>query len=149
MTSLDEYIRSLEDLVENFEEEVAKIVLANSGNLLGTIKNRLFNKGLDGNLQSLGPYLDSTVKLKEAKGQRASFVTLRDTGAFYNGMFIDVTGSQITIDSTDSKTDELVSIYGEAILKLTDNELEIFIQSILEPAIEQLILRSLPKQIDI
>lgn len=146
MANLDNYIASLENLSKNLNNEVGRIVLEHEGNILGTIKARLFGKGLDANLQSLGTYLESTIKNKRSKGQRAAFVTLRDTGDFYKGMFIEYSGGDIIISSTDDKTFLLEDIYGEAILDMSEQELEIFIQTVLEPEIEKIITNS---QIDL
>lgn len=135
MSTISQYISDLEKLADGMTEIVRTIVLNNEGQLLKTVKLRLFQKSLDANLVSLGTYSPITKARKKNKGQVSNRVTLRDTGDFYNSMFIDFKKSEIVVDATDPKAGQLMDIYGEAILGLAEFEQAQFIDSVLEPEI--------------
>lgn len=139
MSTIDNYIKSLTEIADNMDQVVRTIVLKNEGQLLKTVKLRLFQKSLDANLKSLGKYSSFTKARKKAKGQISNRVTLRDTGAWYRSMFIDFKNSEIIVDATDIKTGPLTDIYGDAILGLADFEKEHFVDSILDPEIDKII----------
>jgi len=54
-------------------------------------------------------------------------------------MFIDFKNNQILVDASDYKTDMLKDIYGDAILQLADEELEFFVDTVLDPEIQKMI----------
>ena len=139
MSQIDEYIAKLNDLSDSIDVRLKDIVLKNKGILLSTIKLRLFQKSLDGNYNFLGTYAPMTKKRKKNKGQISNRVTLRDTGDWYNSMFIDFKNSTILVDATDNKTDTLKDIYGEAILEFADDEIEFFVDTAVDPEIQRLI----------
>lgn len=72
----------------------------------------------------LPEYTPYTREKKEEKGWDPDKVTLYDTGDFYNAMFADVSYFDIEIDSTDSKTEDLIEKYGEKIFGLSDESKE-------------------------
>ena len=65
---------------------------------------------------SYAPY---TILVKDQKGQPTDRVTLKDTGDFYQGIYVDVNSETFDISSSDSKTDALVKKYGARIFGLT------------------------------
>lgn len=139
MATIDEYIRSLTQIADNMDQVVRTIVLKHEGQLLKTIKLRLFQKSLDANLKWLGTYSPVTKARKKAKGQISNRVTLRDTGRWYASMFIDFKNSEIIVDATDVKTGELEDMFGEAILGLAEFEKEHFVDSVLDPEIDKIL----------
>lgn len=147
--SLDAYLSDLISLEANLEKEIEKIIADNQSFLVGLVKNRLYQRGYDADNKPILPdYTPSTIRRKKEDKQRTSHVTLRDTGDFYKGMFVEVTNWLIKVDSTDGKTDSLISKYGEGILGFTEAEQEQIIFSIIEPAIQK-ILNSLQGNIEI
>lgn len=64
------------------------------------------------------PYTPFTVMMKQWKGQPTDRVTLKDTGAFYEGIFVKRSENEIVFGSTDEKTGELTEKYGEEIFGL-------------------------------
>lgn len=64
------------------------------------------------------PYTLYTTMIKAKKGQPTDRVTLRDTGAFYAGIFVKREGDELVFGSKDAKTVELTEKYGEAIFGL-------------------------------
>lgn len=136
---INQYIQSLTKLSDNINNEIKTIVIKNEGHFLKTIKLRLYNYGIDANGNSLGIYLPFTKKRKLEKGQRSSHVTLRDSGDWYASMFIDFREGAIWVDASDYKTPMLEDIYGDAILGLSEQETELFVDSILEPELQKII----------
>lgn len=59
-------------------------------------------------------YSNFTIAIKRMKGQPTDRVTLRDTGAFQAGINVEVLGTQITIGSTDRKSEKLERKYSKA-----------------------------------
>lgn len=59
------------------------------------------------------PYRPLTIYLKEQKGQPTDRVTRKDTGKYYAGIKVDVTGEKYEIKSTDSKAGSLNKKYGD------------------------------------
>jgi hypothetical protein len=78
-------------------------------------------------------YTPLTVRIKQSKGQPTDRVTLRDTGAFYQGVYVNVTGSKVVIESTDSKTAALEAKYSEQIFGLNDKFKIEYIKESLRP----------------
>ncbi len=64
------------------------------------------------------PYKASTKAIKSRKGQPTDRVTLKDTGAFYKAVFVDVRDTTYVIDSTDYKSPLLQNKYGKSIFGL-------------------------------
>lgn len=136
MAYINDYISRLSNVSDNIDKIIKEIVEKNEGKLLGTIKLRLYNKSLDANLMPLGEYSESYKKYKKAKGQISNRVTLRDTGEFYDSMFLEYDSGAIIVDATDDKTSELEHLWGEAILGLSEPETQHFVDSVLEPELE-------------
>jgi len=139
MSSIDEYIVKLDNLANSMDIRLRDIVLRNKGALLSTLKLRLFQKSLDGNYNFLGTYAPMTKRRKKKKGQISNRVTLRDTGDWYNSMFVDFKSNTILIDATDVKNDVLKDIYGDAILDLAEQEVEFFVDTKLDPELQRMI----------
>ena len=139
MSSIDEYIIKLDNLANSMDIRLRDIVLRNKGALLSTLKLRLFQKSLDGNYNFLGTYAPMTKRRKKKKGQISNRVTLRDTGDWYNSMFVDFKSNTILIDATDVKNDVLKDIYGDAILDLTEQEVEFFVDTKLDSELQRMI----------
>jgi hypothetical protein len=66
-------------------------------------------------------YSPFTINEKMKKGQPFGNVTLKDTGAFQNGMDLKTEGEKYRITSLDSKTPDLMQKYSENIFGLTES----------------------------
>ena len=149
MSSLSNYSNDLQKIADNLDYYIKKIIIDNEGKILSMLKLRLFNTGTDAKGNLITPeYSENTLIRKKSKGQRASFVTLRDVGDFYAGMFVNYTNNELFISSKDNKTEILIEKYGPDILGLNLQEQEVLIQNIIEPEIQK-ILNSLSNQIEI
>lgn len=60
---------------------------------------------------------------------------LKETGAFYDAFYAEVSGQKITLNSTDFKTDRLVKKYGEDIFGLNPDNLVFYARNYVKPKI--------------
>jgi hypothetical protein len=100
----------------------------------------LFLKGIDSDGKSLRSgtisalinneaYAAFTIEQKEIKGQPTDRVTLKDSGDFYRSFNVQLRGDEFIITADTLKTDnDLLDVWGDAILGLTDENLEIIIE---------------------
>lgn len=89
-------------------------------------------------------YSDLTIMLKDEKGQESRWVTLRDTGSFWNDMFVDVGNSSYEVGSADAKAASLEKKYGKKIFGLTkESKSEEYIPLYLLPAVQSRITKRL------
>ena len=95
-------------------------------------------KGLRSDGSAITPgYSELTKEIKRAKGQPIDRVTLRDTGAFYKGIYAQVTGIKIKIGSNDFKELKLERKYSKAngsIFGLSEKFKAEYIRESLQPA---------------
>jgi len=117
----------------DFEKAILKVVKDNDNIAIDlNTDNQLFDKGIDSTGSLLpGPYAPMTIEIKSILGQPIDRITLRDTGDFHDGFFMDASKFPLVIDSSDSKTSELKSEWGEDIFGLTDESQTEFNEQIL------------------
>ena len=138
--NLEQYIIEYDKIINNLDKVVEKIVLSKKGWLLGEMKKRLNNQGIDGNLKKMGTYSKKAITIRKAKGLTTSHVTLRFEGNWYKGMDIKADGKfKFLITSSGWKNDKLLDVYGEAILEPTQDELNNFVRVYIDTEIEKLI----------
>lgn len=137
--TIENYIKGLEKFKANLPEQVDSILMKNSKFIVGMLKLRLYNYGQDGNYDQIGYYTPSTKRRKDKKGQKADFITLRDSARFYDGMFMLAENGNYKISSTDSKTPLLIAEYGPAILELTYKQQTDIVENIIDPEIQKLL----------
>jgi len=126
------------------EQVVSNIIKKNEGEIVGLVKNRLYQKGVDGSGDLITPtYSRETILLKKKNNKRSSFVTLRESGLFYKGFYLQLSGFDLILNSSDEKTSALVNKYGVDILEFTENEKKFIINEIIDPGVEAKI-NSLP-----
>lgn len=133
MAKVEGYIGSLQLLARRLNKIVDVAVTSSSKEIADAIRTRLYGFGIDGVGVPLKPYHADTITRKKKKGQKTSNTTLRDSGAWYSGIFATSSNAIVTITSKDIKNPKLVEVYGENILTL--NELEQ--KEILENAIDR------------
>jgi hypothetical protein len=91
-------------------------------------------EGIDNTGASIQPeYAPFTIEIKQALGQPTDRVTLRNEGDFHKGFSLEIAGGKIYADSTDEKTEKLVTKYGEDIFGLTPENLASFVEVFLKP----------------
>jgi len=138
--SLQKYLLDLYGFEKSLHEIISEIVKKNESTIIGLVKNRLYQHGVDGTGNLIEPeYKISTVLMKKEENKRSGFVTLRDEGLFYGGFYVEMQGYDLILNSTDGKTSSLVSKYGEAILHFTKEEQDFIFLTMIEPGIEDVI----------
>jgi hypothetical protein len=101
------------DQVRKFESEVIDL----------NTQDQLFLGKDAANKDIAPPYRPLTIKLKRIKGQPTDRVTLKDTGDFYGGFWLQFGREEFSIENRDSLTRPLQRKYGKAIIGLTGQSL--------------------------
>lgn len=100
--------------------------------------------GINADGENIKPeYAPRTVAIKNKKGQPTDRVTLRDTGEFYAGIFLEPREDIYVIDSADEKTDALVKKYGEEIFDLATKNKDKYVEENLEQVFMDRVHKSL------
>lgn len=127
MTSglLDTAFKSIDKVTKELTKVAQESVKKNEGIITALNTANLYS-GKDANNKSLdaigGAYKPITVEIKKEKGQPYNRTTLRDTGDFYEGFFVDVKKDIWQVESEDSKRDKLVERYGKDIFGNTEKD---------------------------
>jgi hypothetical protein len=124
--------------------EVQEAVIETSSDMI-TLNQGQMSLGVRSDGTEITPtYSDLTIMLKDEKGQETRWVTLRDTGSFWNDMFVDVGNNSYEMGSADAKATSLEKKYGKKIFGLTkESRKEEYIPIYLLPALQQRITRRL------
>ena len=130
-------LRNLEYRLRAFKEQIPNmledIVMSKEDVIVSAIADdQLYRRGINGKEQKIMdymPYRLSTIRNKLRKGQPTTRVTLRDTGAFHESMFVVFDTDGFYITASDSKTEALVDKYGKSIFRLTDKNLTRILRS--------------------
>lgn len=112
----------LEDIVRDKEDVIVSAIA----------DDQLYRRGINGRgekIMDYKPYTATTIKIKKQKGQPTTRVTLRDTGAFHESMYVVFDSEGFYITASDEKTQDLVEKYGEEIFRLTDKNFTRIIRS--------------------
>lgn len=112
----------LEDIVRDKEDVIVSAIA----------DDQLYRRGINGKSEKIMdymPYTARTIKNKKRKGQPTTRVTLRDTGAFHESMYVVFDSEGFYITASDEKTQDLVEKYGEEIFRLTDKNFTRIIRS--------------------
>jgi len=131
LTSLSDWIAHQDQIIiDEAMQEADQIIILNQDDQL--------QKGIDANGRKIEPpYRPLTVALKTLKHQPVDRVTLKDEGTFYNKMKVERASKGIYVDSSDKKTEKLVTKYGEDIFGLTEENIGEFSEHYLGPRIQE------------
>lgn len=139
-------IHEMQRRLKGFEllQELKEAVIETSGEMITLNQGQMsLGKRADGT-EITPTYSDLTIMLKDEKGQESRWVTLKDTGAFWGDMFIDVNASSYSLGSANEKTQKLEKKYGNKIFGLTkESKSEEYIPNYLQPALQQRITKRL------
>lgn len=131
-----DFQRDIPDLIRVVCEENAHVLVEMNAD------QQLYDEGIDTRgiaIHSYAPYAAMTVRIKEEKGQPTDRVTLRDTGAFEDSIYIQFTGDQMTFAAADWKTEDLILKYGETILGLTSENQSEFAHRYIKPTLREIL----------
>jgi hypothetical protein len=140
MASLDALISSLNTVADTLQLTTSVILVKNEEKILQVLQHRLMNSGEDANENLIGggTYADMTIRHKLFTNQETEHFTLFDKGDFHKGMLVRLEGDLALINSSDSKTGDLTSRYGEAILGLTSEETEQVVKLWVDPELQKI-----------
>nr|DAU31601.1 MAG TPA: hypothetical protein [Caudoviricetes sp.] len=129
-------LRKFKDIIK---EELQQIVLNHEHEILCMIaEDQMYNRGVTGkNTEIIPGYKISTIRRKKKKGQITDYVTLKDTGLFYNKMHVEYDENGFFITSDTQYTQSLIEKYGSAIFRLTNENLSILIREYIRPELQQ------------
>ena len=98
---------------------IAETAIVNTDRTIAKIQQEQLFQGIRSDDSTIAPqYAAGTIAAKRRKGQPTDRVTLKDTGAFYSGIIVDVRRDLFIIDSADSKSASLQERYGKRIFGL-------------------------------
>ena len=139
-------LHELQRRLKGFEllEVVQEAVIETSNDLI-TLNQGQMSLGVRSDGTEITPsYSDITIMIKDEKGQESRWVTLRDTGDFWNDMFVDVGNNSYEVGSADAKAAKLEKKYGKRIFGLTkESKSEEYIPIYLLPAVQERITKRL------
>jgi hypothetical protein len=128
----------------DIQAEIQESIIETSGDMIVLNQGQMsLGKRSDGT--DITPtYSDLTIELKEQKGQESRWVTLKDTGAFWSDMFVDVGNNSYEMGSADAKAVKLEKKYGKKIFGLSkESKREEYIPIYLLPALQSRITKRL------
>ena len=119
-------------------EQCLKEEIEKYGYYLTDIIRIQLDLGIDGNMRRIHPpYALRTIQKKIKKGQPIDRVTLKDTGDFYNSLYVVFEEDGFRIASNDEKAKYLIAKYGEPILRLDDRDFTRFLRYYIRPALAE------------
>ena len=102
-----------------------------NGLVISLNHDQLFRKGVDSKGVTLGVYAPFTIERKVKDGLPSGHVTLFQRGRFYKTWTVKVVNGDIIVEADGDKDDKnLMDIYGEDIVGLLDENLQILIDEI-------------------
>lgn len=115
--------KNLEQVIETIDIIVLESAMDNQ-TTIADIQADQMSVGLLSDGEPIRPELrsDEYANLKIAEGGRAPLYTpdLHNEGSFYRGIYAKIVDKAIETNSTDGKTDDLISKYGPLIFGLTE-----------------------------
>lgn len=127
-------LRKFKDILD---DELKNTIEDNGKYLTDCVRLQL-DMGLDGNMRRIiPPYALSTIKKKIKKGQPYDRVTLKDTGEFYESLYVEFDSGGFRILSNDEKVKYLIAKYGEAILRIDNEDFTRFIRFVVRPELQE------------
>lgn len=139
---IDRKIRTLKRINENLKSYVLEFVRKSKEQILEMNLDNL-DLGERANKTKISPlYKPYTTSLKKKNNQPYDRVTLRDTGDFYDSLFIELSDGFFEIKSDDPKSFDLIDKYKSEILGLTDENITEIIR-ILRPILIERIKKQL------
>lgn len=131
-------LKQVEDFRDHQDDFVTDIVRENEHEFIRlNTDEQLLEKGIDRTGLMIEPgYTPFTVRLKQAKGQITTHVTLRDTGDYHKSKQLVITGNSIEMIATDEKAGDLRRKYGDEIEGLTDENMQYMIDEFVGPGMQ-------------
>lgn len=127
---LERKIKALENFADTLEEETI-FAVAQLNEVPDIVRDEQLFRGIDGEGRMVRPpYTKKTIQIKLQKRQPVDRVTLRDTGDFYDSLFVLYGDKEFFIVASDPKRAKLQSKYGKDILGMNETSRDILAQKI-------------------
>ena len=128
----------------DIHQEVNEALIETSGAMITLNQGQMFIGVRADGTEITPTYSDLTIELKEQKGQPSDRVTLRDTGDFWDDMFVQINAEDFEMSSANEKTQKLEKKYGKKIFGLTkESRREEFIPLYFLPELQNRITKKL------
>ena len=141
MTSLESNITKLINGLKKIDmvDIALKATYNYEAEIIDTVtEDQLFDKGIDGTGKKIEPsYTLFTQEIKKEKGHPTNRVTLKDTGDFYDSIFMEKTKFPIFLNARDKKTSKIAEKYGEFVLDLTKDNKDQIVQDYIKEDIQE------------
>lgn len=137
LRNIEYRLRKFRDILD---DELKKEVMRHEEVILDMVRSQLYDEGITGkgvSIMSYEPYAIRTIKRKIKKGQPYDRVTLKDTGAFYDSLYVEFDEKGFYVTSTDDKAKFLLAKYGTSIFRLTDENLSILLREYIRPELAE------------
>jgi hypothetical protein len=119
-------------------DAVIEEAMSETADIIGDYNAEQMFRGIEATGGPITPaYTFATVAIKKQKGQPSDRVTLKDTGAFYQGIYAQVSVDRLEIGSNDGKTTALMNKYGAEIFGLSDTFKREYLRENLGPVLRQ------------
>jgi len=138
------YIKELKSLERNVPIVIDAIAKKSSPLMFNAIRTRLYGTGKKGDGNAIGNYKNSTIRRHK---KRTNFITLFNTGDFYNKFALTSKKGNVRIWSRDKKNSMLEDRYGENILSLTEEEEKLILERAINKRLQDIIDQTLNNQV--
>lgn len=126
---------------------IAEIIERNDWQIIAwNTYDQLYDKGITAtgiSIWDYAPYSPITIQYKQEMGQPYDRVTLRDTGEFYQSFYLQIDNEKFAFDAEDWKTRDLLRLYGDEIMGLTDSNIQRLEDEILLPELMETAVKTL------
>jgi len=139
-TSILDSVKSTVTKIEEVINPTIQDVLNRAANLIKDLQtqDQMFDKGQKSTGLSITPsYAQSTISIKQKKGQPTDRVTLKDTGDYYESIIVDAQATQLIIRSNITYAVFLANRYGSDVLGLTVENLTNIVNQLIVPQLDK------------
>lgn len=121
---IDDKIKRLREFESKVESNIILLAKDLEHLILDMNRDQIEGSGVSNDNQKITPkYTPFTVKIKKAKGQPTTHVTLHDTGEFLDSLFVVYGDHYFAIGADDPKVKKLERKYGKDIFGLIEKNL--------------------------
>lgn len=132
------HIRAVKEFKNNIDEILKDELKSLSELIIRLNQDQLYDDGMYNDETYLPEYAKKTIEIKQAKGQPTDRTTLKDTGDFYKGFYVEKVNEGVKVWSKDEKTNDLVLSYSDDIFGLIPDHLQEVIDEIRPKLIDKL-----------
>lgn len=122
---LGTWAKRLEQLVDGEMDQLVIEVVDRRREQMADMNRDQLEDGMRADGTLLPPYAPATVQIKREKGQQTQPMNLRDQGHFQAGIVARKYDKYLEMTSLDYKTGKLVQRFGEQILGISDENIDI------------------------